>query len=116
MNETIQKPFPEKLDERLNAVLAAINTAPKAVLLAAVLDGTFRTMPEIGRRYRRWANWPKANVLGDYIQRSLVTIGLVAEERISIPARDGAIECSWRLSDAGIRYGISAAAFSLVTS
>lgn len=104
--EIVHNPFPADPEERLNAILCAINTEPKSILIAKCLDGNFRGQYDLTRLYREWADWPKGKgSIGAYCHRTLTPIGLIAEERATIFESPLVVELAWKLTPEGLEYG-----------
>jgi len=116
-SKVIQNQFPIAPEKRLAAVLSAINSETKSILLATSLDDvTFRNRAELGAEYRKWANWPGTGTLKGYAQTTLVPIGLVAEEEMTVQLQPLSIQVGWRLSPEGARYARPAAAYAIRTA
>ncbi|MBI2667606.1 ArsR family transcriptional regulator [Candidatus Woesearchaeota archaeon] len=109
-----EKEFPKDLEGRLNAVLNVVNTEFKTLTLLH-LDDYPASCSEIKSRIRENVGvqiyLPHESSFGKYCNQSLFPIGTVAEE--DIVYEDKRIITSYKLTEAGKKYGRPIAAFTL---
>lgn len=107
--------FPDDLDSRLNAVLNVVNTELKSATLLH-LDNRPADKHEIKARVRgtigRGNYLPGTYCFLAYCRTTLFPIGMVAREEITRDEGDS-ISVGYSLTDAGRKYGLPIAAFSL---
>ena len=106
--------FPDNLDARLEAVGSSINSELKIAAILA-LQGYPQTAAALHRRVKALAGDAKItspNAFQDYYERSLSDIGFLAMRTYQI-GNDPKIN-AFAISDAGERYGLPIAAFSLI--
>ena len=110
-----EKPFPDDLEGRLNAVLNIVNSELKTLTLLHLdnipADGStikWRLRQTVGRG----VYLPRQNCFGDYCCRTLLPIGAVAEE-IVLYEDTNTIITGYNLTEAGRKYGRPIAAFTL---
>lgn len=111
-----EKPFPDDLEGRLNAILNVINGEYKALALLH-LD-TEHTIGGEGLRTRICRTLgtdfyiPHAKAIGSYCNLSLYPIGTVAKEVI-LSEGDITLQTGYKLTKAGLKYGLPISAFAL---
>jgi len=113
--ERKEKPFPEDLEGRLNAVLNVVNTELKTVTLLH-LDDTPAEASEIRARIRETVGkgfyLPQGRAFSGYCHETLFPIGTVAEEIIRRESVE-AIYTAYSLTESGKRYGLPVAVLAL---
>lgn len=107
--------FPKDLEGRLNAIVGGVvNSELKSATLLA-LDDVPADAEEIKARVREIAGegyLPRSTAFGSYCHNSFFPIGLVARE--SVIRDEGGFEgIGYSLTDAGKKYGVPIAEFSL---
>lgn len=113
----VEYEFPKLRDERLNSVLATVNTEPKNITLAFCIDEQPKTYSDLGNEFIKSVDienhWvPSEHTFGVYSHYTFVPIGMVAEEIIRVKGRLNPVR-HWRETKEGKKYGQPIAAFSL---
>jgi hypothetical protein len=86
----LQRPFPVKIEDRLEAILSSVNTEVKQVVLT-LLDKNPKTMAHIKALYTYATNnvWEIGNAsFTEYCQQTFMPIGAVAEESLTLSDLD----------------------------
>jgi hypothetical protein len=108
-----ENPFPADLEGRLNAILNVTNLELKTITFLH-LDSRAASRTELKARVRRTTGqgiYLPSN-FECYCRKSLYPIGCVAEERV-LEETDNTISSGYSLTEAGRKYGLPIAAFSL---
>jgi len=117
--EIIEKEFPKDPDERLNAILASVNTEYKSATLGFFLDDKWRTIDDIQKRSLSYLSQSAkpllASTYGDYCTKSFIPIGAVAEDKIKLKGRTNPV-LHFRLTEDGEKYAKPIAQFALRTA
>ena len=110
-----EKPFPDDLEGRLNAMLNVVNTELKTVTLLH-LDDTPADEYEIKARIRETVGkgcyLPTSGTFGGYCHNTLLPIGTVAEEEVIKDTGEN-VYVGYKLTEAGKKYGLPISAFTL---
>ncbi len=111
------KRFPRNLEKRAEAILSTINTEPKQILLAFCLDDSAKTCSQLRNLFTDFVepqeHWvPIDKTFEGYSHQTFVPIGMVAEELIQYSGM-GEPVLTWKITEAGKRYGRPSAAFAL---
>jgi hypothetical protein len=117
-NTLLRKDFPDDSDDRLEAIFCSVNTESKSIAIACCLSPTeYRDEWDIYSRYKQWAGWPSyAQYFRQYMQQSLVPVGMVAEEQLTISTTPLKVQFGWALTPAGEEFGQPIAAAALAMS
>ena len=114
IKEHRENPFPNDLEGRMNSILNVVNTELKTVTLLH-LDDSPADMYEVKRRVRETVGngiyLPGYKTFGGYCCKTLFPIGTVAEEVILDEGE--VISTAYKLTEAGKKYGIPIAMFTL---
>lgn len=112
--QTREKPFPEDLEGRLNSILNVVNTELKTATILHLDD-----VPAEGKKIRRrlkqniGRNYlPQGRTFNNYCHATLLPIGMIAEE-VTIQEDAENVVVGYRLTEAGKKYGLPIAAFTL---
>ena len=110
-----EKPFPEDLEGKLNALLNVVNSELKSVTLLHLNDIP-ADQSEIKRRIRKTVGGgfylPTITCIGDYCRRSLFPFGMVAAEEM-LRETDETVHVGYKLTNAGKIYGLPIVAHTL---